>query len=232
MQVTLHHIQHHTPYISTFWFQPQGRLRYTAGQFVNVQVPHQADARGQWRWFTLISRPADEHLGVTIAFPASGSSYKRALRQLQPGARLSISDPLGDFVLPKDPSVPLVWMAGGVGAAAFVGMAKEVAHGQPRTIQLLQSARQPQDLLFQEVWRTAGIPVQHTITGADTAWAGRRSRFTAQDILAVAKNPSAAMFYIAGSDSMVEQLCNHLQRAGIAREQLVREAFTGYATTP
>src|SRR5690606_36942002 len=96
----------------TLWFRPKRPVRYIAGQFTELYLPHDdADERGIRRWFTISSPPTEELIGITTRFTDDGSSYKRRLRALEPGAVLKMADPMGDFVLPKDPSIPLVFVA-------------------------------------------------------------------------------------------------------------------------
>ena len=204
-------------------------MRYIAGQFVDLYLPHQlCDARGASRLFTLISTPREPLVGIAASFPVPSSSFKQALLALRPGDAASITgDALGDFVLPKDPTVPLVWMAGGIGIASFVGMGKELAaESQPRRITFFHSIRRPEDALFGETWQAAGLAPQLSLTGTAAHWGDRRGRFLPDDLLHDAN--SSTLFYISGSDSMVEEVCAGLAAKGINREQLVREAYTGY----
>lgn len=228
MRATFDHAESLSSHIDAFWFRPQGQFRYTAGQFVEFELPHAGtDSRGNKRWFTLTSVPSETLISFAAIFPDSGSSYKRALRAIKPGAEVAISEPLGDFVLPKDPSVPMVWLAGGVASAAFAAMAKELARtGEQRPITLFQSARQAEELLFAECWQAAGLTPHQTVTQPDDSWHGRTTRFSAQELVAAAGTKLVqTFFYVSGSDAMVEGVCRALADLKVPREQIVREAF-------
>src|SRR6185369_15796787 len=101
----------------SFWFRPERPVDYIAGQFTEIYLPHSgADSRGERRWFTLSSSPTDALVSITTQFiPTEGSTFKKELFGLRPGAALKLADPMGDFVLPKDPSIPLLFIAGGLG---------------------------------------------------------------------------------------------------------------------
>jgi ferredoxin-NADP reductase len=232
LQLTFHHAEPLGNTGKLLWFEPASRLRYQAGQFIELYVPHpHTDARGDARMFTLVSAPFEPLLGIALRFPQPGSSFKHTLQELQPGATLHIiGESLGDFVLPKDPGVPMVWVAGGIAAASYVGMTKELAReGAGRSVTLFQSARQASDLVFDDTWRVANLPVQQTVTGDDITWSGRRGRFSANDLLAAAGTARGdTLFYVSGSEQMVDNLCQALLAQGIKSEQLVREAYTGY----
>jgi glycine betaine catabolism B len=230
MKIFFEHAENHTDDISSFWFRPERPLRYEAGQFVNVRLAHEhADNRGDARIFTLTSLPSDTLLSILVRFPGESSSYKQALLKLQPGAELSIEEPLGDFVLPKDISIPLVWMAGGIGSAAFVSMAKILAQQKiKRSVTFFQSARNEHELLFDDVWQAAGIAPQQTLT-RELKSGKRSARFTADDLFGSAiDRTDETMFYISGPERMVEEMATGLTDKGIRQDYIVREAFTGY----
>jgi len=231
MVITFDHAESLSGNIISFYFQPSQRLRYSPGQFVELALPHApVDNRGDRRIFTLINTPDESLFGIAATFPQPSSSFKKALRALRPGETAHlIGEPMGDFVLPKDPDIPLAWLAGGVASASFMAMAKQLAHEPlPRSIKFFQSARQAEDLVFGKVWEHAKLAPQQAVTGAAQGWTGRTARFTAADMLQAAADKSKTLFYISGSDAMVEQLCANLLAAGIKHEQLVREAYSGY----
>jgi ferredoxin-NADP reductase len=228
MRAVFDHAERLSNRIDAFWFRPAGRFRYTAGQFVEFQLPHMGmDNRGDKRWFTLTSTPDEPLISFAAIFPEPGSSYKRALRAITPGTVVEISEPLGDFVLPKDPSVPMVWVAGGVAAAAFAAMAKELIRvGEQRPITYFQSARQAEELLFAECWQAAKLNPLQTVTQSDPSWHGRATRFTTEELLAATGTArDRTLFYISGSNEMVDSMCQALVAQDVVREQIVREAF-------
>lgn len=223
MKVRFHHIERNTPTIATLFFEPEASLRYEPGQFADFHIPDFGH-----RIFTLTSLPEDTLLSIVVRFPFIASPYKQVLLKLMPGDTLTVDEPLGDFVLPKDTSVRLVWAAGGVGSAAFLGMAKSLARqGVHRSVTLLQSARTSDELLFTDSWHKAGVAVEQRAT-RDEAWAGRTGHITAQDLFDRHDTDHETMFYISGPESMVEELASGLQSKGIRTDYIVREAFTGY----
>src|SRR5690349_12906121 len=117
MNVIFDHAEDTADHIKTFWFKPEKPVKYTAGQFTEIYLPHDnADNRGQRRWFTVSSSPTDPMVSITTKFATEhGSTFKQTLAALKPGTPLKLADPMGDFVLPKDPSIPLIFVAGGIG---------------------------------------------------------------------------------------------------------------------
>ena len=120
MIATLHHVVDETPVIRTFFFKSERPLRYVAGQFIELTLPHaDPDDRGTRRWFTLSSAPSHELISITTKHAEKPSTFKQKLWSLEPGDTVDISEPMGDFVLPKDSTQPLVWIAGGLGITPF-----------------------------------------------------------------------------------------------------------------
>src|SRR5579859_2390296 len=117
MKVVFDHSQDEAANIKTFFFKSPQPIQYTAGQYVTLTIPHEnPDERGINHWFTLSSAPGQEFVTITTKHAAEhGSTFKEALWALTPGTEVSMSDPLGDFVLPKLVQTPLVFVAGGIG---------------------------------------------------------------------------------------------------------------------
>lgn len=67
MQVVFDHSKDEAANITTFFFRPEKPVQYTAGQFIELTIPHEnPDDRGQKRWFTLSSSPTDEVSGAFL----------------------------------------------------------------------------------------------------------------------------------------------------------------------
>src|SRR4051812_20502813 len=115
MNVTFDHSQEEASGIRTFFFKPEQPVHFTAGQFAEWIIEHpRADKRHSKRWFTISSSPNSELVTLTTKHaPEKGSSFKEALFHLKPGEQITMSEPMGDFVLPKLIQTPLIFVAGG-----------------------------------------------------------------------------------------------------------------------
>ncbi len=233
MKATLARVETLTHDIKTFWFKPEYRFRYTAGQFTELYLPHPAtDKRGDKRWFTLSSSPTDELISITTRYANTHSStFKQTLFTLPRGAEVHIAEAMGDFVLPKTKTIPLVFVAGGIGITPIHSMVKSLADtGEQRNITLLHAVNQPSDLLFADLFRAyakdAYVPiVQHPAED----WRGESGMVTAAHILAVC--PSAeALIYISGPEPMAEALVMSLADIGIDKQHIITDFFPGYTT--
>jgi ferredoxin-NADP reductase len=211
--------------VTSFWFEPEKRFRYIAGQFIELTLPHDSmDDRGNRRWFTLSSSPTEELLAITTRFSHQGSSFKKALLALQSDDTVEMSEPMGDFVLPKDTSVPLFFVAGGMGITPFRSMARWLADThESRNVQMIYSLKEGADEVFREIFSEAGIEPRLYITGHEAS----AQHLQAQDILR-AVHDEQSILYISGPEPMVETLETQLKTAGFPANRLVLDFFPGY----
>ncbi|HSW98586.1 MAG TPA: FAD-dependent oxidoreductase [Candidatus Saccharimonadales bacterium] len=215
----------------TFWFRPEKPVRYVAGQFTELYLPHTADARGERRWFTLSSSPTEPLLAITTRFAADNerhSSFKRELARLQPGTEVVLAEPMGDFVLPKDTSIPLLFVAAGAGITPVRSMAKYLADsGEKRHAQLLYAVSRAEDLAFADIFGAAGIQLTPLVKTQPAAHGG--GALTSKRILQHIGG-AAPYVYLSGPEIMVESLFRELRAVGIPGERLVVDYFHGYGS--
>lgn len=224
MKARLHHIKAESSNIKSFFFEPPHKIKYVAGQFIEMTLPHdKPDDRGQKRWFTLSSSPTEPLLSITTKLASKPSSFKRQLFELKLGDKAEISDPMGDFVLPLDQSIPLVFVAGGVGITPFHSMVSWlVDNEQSRTIHLIYATKQPEDHIFNQTF------AQHFIS--KTVLTGdRASKLDAATISHLAGDTENKLVFISGPEPMVESLFKQFRDLNVAKEQLVTDYFPGYS---
>src|SRR6478672_5031218 len=113
MQAFLDHVDWHSPQLATYWFKPSGYFRFIPGEFTELYVPHKnPDERGASREFTIASTPTEPLIGITTTFPDKDqltSTFKQALKKLTPGGAVQLAETKGDFVAPRDSSIPLLF---------------------------------------------------------------------------------------------------------------------------
>ena len=218
--------------VQTFWFKPESKLDYTAGQFIEMFLPHDnPDERGIKHWFTLSSSPTDEMISITTKnFGDKASSFKKTLFGLKPGAEIKIVEPMGDFVLPKDTSIPLVFVAGGIGLTPYHSIIKYLkATGEKRQIQMLLAFNEPRDIIFEDLFRDYSHDVKVIVSQPDDKWTGETGQLSADRILSLtggyAENKK---YYVSGPEPMVEALETDMHDHKVAKTQLVLDFFPGY----
>lgn len=233
MKATLHHTRQLTDDIRSFFFETEKQLDYTAGQFIELTIHHDSpDSRGHRRWFTVSSSPGTDYITVTTRIPQqSASTFKRALAALQPGQSITMSDALGDFVLPKQTDIPLIFVAGGIGITPFHSISQRLANsGNQRNIHLMYAVAHEDDIIFQETFEAAGIPATIIVSEPSAFWGGERGHVSAQMILGLRKPPDNALLYLSGPEPMIEQLQKDLVVSGVSKRQIVTDFFPGYTS--
>lgn len=232
MRATLDHTEQRTSLCTTFWFKTEKSFYFNAGEFAEFYLPHDdPDNRGSKRWFTLCSSPDDPLVGITVKFARTqGSSFKIALESMHPGDDIFISEPLGDFVLPKDPSIPLIFAAVGIGVTPMISIIRWLdQRNQKRDITLFHAVAEPEDFLESELFKktTAYYP----LTKADPT-GGRPSALTASMIATCAQAKESPFIYLAGPKQSVQSLAQSLRDLGISRDQIAVDLFTGAIDLP
>lgn len=218
------------PDIFTFHFKPEKSLSYIAGQFIELTLPHDSpDDRGINRWFTLTSIESDDTISITTKLAEQSSSFKRHIQSLKPGDEVHISEPMGDFVLPRSESIPLVFVAGGMGITPFASMFKYLAaRNETRDIRFLYAVSTEDDIIFQEVFDAAHIHATIVVSKPSDAWGSERGHLSADHVLKLAEPKQNSLIYLAGPEPMVEELQKDLLASNIPSTNIVTDFFHGY----
>jgi ferredoxin-NADP reductase len=143
-------------------FRPQRPVRFRAGQYMELSIPHPgADVRGLRRIFSIASAPsetAEIRIGLNTA--ERSSSFKKALLSLEPGEVITATSVGGDFLLPKDPARRLLFVAGGIGVTPFMSHLQQIeSAGEGRDVAVLYSASSPDEFAYTEQLQKLGHPV-------------------------------------------------------------------------
>lgn len=221
--------------IATYYFWPEQSYSYLAGQYADFSLPHDHDNRGEVRTMTLSSSPDESLISFTTRINPSASSFKKALDALQPGTEITVFEAMGDLVLPIDRSIPLVFVAGGLGIASFVGMIKWlIARHEQRNITVLYGFRSPKDIImlqpYQEYATKFGLKLElYASDGSESfgSLALTPRRLQAHDV--VRYTSANSLIYLSGTETMVEHLRKELQsKHGVPGSQIIFDYFSGY----
>ncbi|MGH7241723.1 MAG: FAD-dependent oxidoreductase [Candidatus Saccharimonadales bacterium] len=208
------------PTIWEYTFRSERPLDFVSGQYVSISVPGvQGDPRGPARVYTLTSQPGDELLTFVLKLPEPHSPHKEALTKLQPGNPASCQDAMGDLILPKDPALPLIFIAGGIGVASYISMIQELLDKrEERPIFFYYALRDKREQLYRELFNSYPLALS-ALTIAP-------NRLTAQQVLDT--SPPDSFYYLSGSQRFVEGLRAQFEQLGIPRSQIVFDYYDGY----
>ncbi len=237
MYITLDHVEPLTRDVTTFWFKPEQPLRFIPGQYIEIHLPHPAmDNRGDRRWMTIASIPGQPLIAITMKFaraPDYSSTYKSAFRRLQPGTTLYASDAIGDFVLPKSPFTPIVFMALGIGITPVQSMMLSLAQtGESRQIDIIHGGRTEDDLIFRHELQAMTEAYTPLVIQPPNNWTGQSGYLNGQRLLDMthrpAASPSDTLYYMSGPEAPVLRIIDELYALGIQRHQIAMDYFPGY----
>ncbi len=226
MQLQLIEKEHLNDNVWAFRFKPSEPLDYDAGQYIRVQLLHDApDQEGTKRWFTNSAAPYENIVQITTR--VTNSTFKQALSKLEPGDALQlIGMPEGDFTW-QDSDLPKVFIAGGIGVTPFRSILKQRAHDDlPLEATLIYGGRSKDTLPFKEEmgeWqmKDANFKVIYSIG----------EPFTHDTIAATYPEINSALVYVSGPEPMVQALSDDLVSHGLPPAQLKRDDFPNYDQT-
>ncbi len=206
--------------IIMFWWQPESEVRNIAGQYTELYIPHDnPDNRKEKRWFTLSNSPTEEFLAITTKFNTNRSStFKTALKNLQIGDKISGHLPMGDFVLPKDKTIPLLFIAGGIGITPYRSILKFLIDtGEKRDITLIYALADASELAFEDILQKGA-----------TKFIKHIGRLTADDIIGYETTIKDRVVYISGPEPMAEAIEKDLKTRGIDGSKIRTDFFPNY----
>lgn len=220
-----------------FIFHPSKKLSFIPGQYMEwtLQHPH-TDSRGNRRYFTIASSPSEDTIRLGVKFYPNGSSYKKAMQFLSSNTKLMGASLAGDFILPKDASQKLVFIAGGIGITPFRSIIKYLIDTkQKRDIILMYSNKIPSEIMYQDVWGQAqqDLHIKTIYTLTDTTsipqnWNGEVGRITPDMIKKEIPDYNSRIFYLSGPHAMVNAFETVLKSMGVSSSHIKIDFFPGF----
>lgn len=220
-----------TPTVRELVFRAGRRFRFTAGQYLELEVPHsRPDARGTRREFSIVSAP-EELPTVRIALrEGSQSSYKKALALVEPGQSLAVTGVWGDFVLPAKPTSPVLMVAAGIGVTPFVSQLRHLRlSGEDRDVVFVYVASGAEELAFRDELESSGVPVivftrnEPATLPPHWRW-GQGARLDTTALVTMVPDIGARHAYVSGPPRLIAELAPALEKA----RSLTTDAFSGY----
>jgi len=218
-----------------FSFVPDRKINFRPGQYLEWTLKHRgADSRGARRFFTIASSPTETEIKLGVKFYSggpstglrAGSTFKKELIRLLPGAKLSAGRLAGDFTLPENKNKKLVFIAGGIGITPFRSMIKYLIDtNEKRDIVLLYSNKTESEIAYREIFEEArgkfGLKTVYINNDKDGFIDGKTIMREAPDF-------KERCFYISGPHSMTEAFKHTLAGLGVHRSQIKTDFFPGY----
>jgi ferredoxin-NADP reductase len=221
-------VRRETPDMTTLVLEPNGRFRgFLPGQYVPVRVVIGGVVHE--RCYSLTGEPDAPTLAITVKRQASGTVSRWLCDEAAPGTVLEVGEAAGDFLLPADPSDPLLLIAGGSGITAVSSLVRAALRRRADAdVVLLYYAHRLADFAFANLlgdlqarhprFRVAFL-AQTPIDGAPPA-----GRFSAAHLATWAPDHAERAAYLCGPAGLTKAVTRHWTEAGLSH-RLKREAF-------
>lgn len=204
-----------------------GEMSFTAGQFVNVEVP----GTNLLRTFSLANAPADRGAVELIVKLYPDGAFARFLREdAAPGVPVTIHGPYGQLHIHLSHR-PVLMIAGGSGLAPLLSMLNDLADkGFDRPVTIYFGARTESDLYRVEEILAHGaklaafefVPVLSE--APPRGWAGETGMVT--DAIRHRSPQLSHDVYLCGPPPMINAAIPMLTAAGVRARNIYFDAFT------
>ena len=207
-------------------FAPRRPVRFSAGQSVELDVPHaKPDSRGRRRVFSIASAPQAADLRIGIRLPGKPSTFKTALESAQIGDTVRATGVSGDFVLPRATAKPVVLIAGGIGITPFLSQLRSGVQGRD-VVLVWASSEEPAPQYLRDLSESGATVVVVGGAGPDssgvTRVSGRLDEKLLSDLVPDIRQRTA---YVSGPPGLVDALGTAARRLGA---RVRTDYFTGY----
>jgi NAD(P)H-flavin reductase/ferredoxin len=208
---------------------PGERLRYSAGQYVNIILED-----GARRAFSFANAPDDNpgSIEMHVRLVPGGRFTTHVFDGMKVGDAITFEGPFGRFVL-NESDRPILFLAGATGFAPVKSIIEDAfARGVNRPMELYWGVRQTSDLYLRDLaeqWQREHenfrfVPVISDLPD-DDPWPGRRG-LVHEAILADHQDLSGYEVYSCGSVAMVETAVPAFLEQGLSADFCFSDAFT------
>ncbi len=220
-----------------FVFLPDKPLSYLPGQYMEWTLPHdRTDFRGSRRYFTLASSPTEKDLRLGIKFYNDSSSYKKKLIDGDQDTLLIASHVSGDFIMPRNKSEKLVFIAGGIGITPFRSMIKYlIDKNEKRDIVLLYFAGNQDDFAYRDIFEEArnklNIKIFYFMSSDNAKLFGNfsyKGAISGGLVKKMVPDYLSRKFYICGPTPMLSATNDILVSLSVPKKKIIKDYFPGY----
>lgn len=208
-------------------------LQYLSGQYARLQIPDTED----WRSYSFANRPNNTNqLQFLIRLLPNGmmSNYLRDSCKI--GQKINIEAPLGSFYL-REVKHPLIFIAGGTGLSAFLGMLDNLVE-QPNIphIELFYGVNRESDLceqnrLLEYSKKLSNFSYHPIVIQTSNSWSGKTGYI--QEHLNKDKLIEKAFdMYLCGPPLMIEAVKSWLDENELQDYRLYSEKFLQSNSSP
>ncbi|GAY74021.1 FAD-dependent oxidoreductase [Lentilactobacillus kosonis] len=190
----------------------------TAGMFT---LPHQKHTGSGFRFFSIAAVPSEHTIIIGTRTGKEPSAYKSVLINLKPGDRVNLRGPIGTFGI-KNPDVPAVMIASGVGITPFRAMALSLPGHATRASELIHSSH-GFHLFTADFANVANQDENFSYLPVES---GKEAQ--AKILTSIDKFGNDAYYYLSGSSKIVKANKQFLKQNGISSNRIITDIQIGY----
>ncbi len=152
-------------------------------------------------------------------------------RSVAVGYEYTVLGASGDFVLPRDDSVPLAFLAAGSGITPVIAMIETALRRSPtRVISLVYASRRQNQIIFADrlsalVKKHPQLQVVHVLSQPRAGWSGETGRLTGERAAALLAAAPGAQVFLCGPTELMDATETALAVLGIGADLIHRERF-------
>jgi propane monooxygenase reductase subunit len=207
-----------------------GSMRFYPGQYVDIQIPGQAEHRS----FSMAAPAAPDGRLEFIIKRYPGGHFSSLLEgKLAVGDKLDVTGPYGTFTLRASSSKPLVFAAGGAGMAPMLALLHQLAEaGSERPVTFYYGARTEADLICADELAALAtkLPQLRFVACLSESWPDGWDPATTGYVHDVVgrheQQLASAEVYLCGPPPMIDAALELLAGLGVAQEQIHYDKFT------
>ncbi|HEY8998777.1 MAG TPA: FAD-dependent oxidoreductase [Candidatus Saccharimonadales bacterium] len=212
------------------------RLRFAPGQYAAISFKRNGRPTPV-RCFSIVSSPNDRWLQFAIRILGP---FTQAAAQLQPGDKVSVEGPFGDFTLDEEHDEQVVMLAAGIGITPFISMLRYATEEQLAIpITLLFTNRSLKNMPFKEellalVQANPRLRLYFFVTGSEVDMmpsydnvrfiAGSITQTYVERLTAGAFQGST--YFICGPKGFMKGMRKELRRNHVDETRVITESFT------
>lgn len=204
-------------------------FRFDAGQFVWLKFGH-AVRRLTEHPFSIASAPAA--LPRLEFLVKESGDFTENIGRVPLGSAAFVDGPYGNFTLAGRDGAGIVLIAGGVGVAPILSIARELAaRGETRPVILIYADRKLDQLVAKDeldhLAGTANFQVRYILAEPPSDWTGLRGIADEANLAACLPREAAAdwLYFVCGPPAMIDAVEQMLARRGVPLGQIVSERF-------
>lgn len=224
---TISDIKELSPIVKQFFLTFEHPVSFLSGQFVIIDfndLNHQFSTRS----YSIADFTDGNTLELCVVLKPDGQATPQ-LFEMPIGTVLSVSAPVGRFVLTENIEQSIFFICTGTGVAPFRSMIKDLllVRKSMQNIHLYFGCRTQKDILYQAEFEQFALDFsnfKYTPVLSQEKWQGASGHVHAHYLKVIKKKP-AALFYICGWSEMVKATRSNLKALDYTRQEIKIELY-------